>query len=61
MRKVAIILALTGLGLTVIPSIFVFYGSLAWRLHTQLMFAGMVIWFVMAPFVMKKNKSHEDI
>ena len=61
MRKYALILAIVGLGLTVVPSLFVFYGSLTWRHHAQLMFDGMVFWFVFAPFIMKKNKSHEDI
>ena len=61
MRKGALILALAGLGLTVVPSLFVFYGSLAWKIHTQLMFAGMALWFVFAPFVMKKDKSTKGI
>ncbi|MFC1528296.1 hypothetical protein ACFL5B_00145 [Candidatus Latescibacterota bacterium] len=61
MKKGALILALTGLGLTVVPSFFVFYGNLAWKLHTQLMFVGMLIWFVFAPFGMKKSKSSESI
>ena len=56
MRKTAIILSLLGLCLTVVPSVFVFYGSLAWRVHTQLMFIGMILWFVFTPLWMGKEK-----
>ena len=42
-----------GLLLTVVPSFLVLDGHIAWNLHAQLMFAGMVLWFVSAPFWMK--------
>lgn len=54
MRMLAIILALLGLLLTVVPSFLVFYGAMVWKTHVQLMFAGMVLWFVFAPVGMKK-------
>lgn len=59
MRKVIIILSLLGLCLTVIPSFFVFYGSLTWRVHAQLGFIGMVLWFVFAPLWIGKGKEPE--
>jgi len=59
MRKASIILSLLGLCLTVVPSFFVFYGSLTWRVHTQLMFIGMMLWFVFTPLWMGKKKEPE--
>ena len=55
MRKGTIILSVLGLCLTVIPSFIVFFGILSWKIHTQLMFAGMIFWFVFAPLWMKKK------
>ncbi|MDP2982999.1 MAG: hypothetical protein Q8O92_06705 [Candidatus Latescibacter sp.] len=56
MKKVLIVLSFLGLALTVIPAFFVFYGAVSWNTHANLMFAGMVMWFVTAPFWMgKKN------
>jgi len=55
MRKMAIFLSLLGLGLTLLPSFFVLYGLLGWKVHTQLMFAGMLLWFALAPVWMKKR------
>jgi len=53
MRVLFVILSLLGLCLTVVPAFFVFYGLLEWRVHTQLMFVGMILWFVSAPLWMK--------
>ncbi len=47
--------SLIGLGLTIIPAILVAAGSLSWTTHADLMAAGMVLWFVSAPFWMKKD------
>jgi hypothetical protein len=30
-------------------------GQMSWQAHAHLMTAGMVLWFVTAPFWMKKN------
>ena len=60
MRRFSLIFSLIGLVLTIIPAFFVFYGSITWKLHTQFMFAGMVIWFVFAPMWMNKEKKAED-
>jgi len=53
MRVPAVVLSLAGLGLTLLPSILLFHGLLGWKAHTQLMFAGMLCWFVFAPLWMK--------
>ena len=57
MRNCAIFLSLLGLFLTVVPSVFVFYGMMAWKVHTQLVFIGMVLWFVCAPMWMKEKSA----
>ncbi len=56
MRTVALITALIGLALTIVPSLFVFLGSLSWGDHSQLMFIGMILWFIFAPIGMKRRK-----
>ncbi len=56
MRTVAIITALIGLVLTVVPSLFVFLGDVSWEDHAQLMFIGMILWFIFAPIGMKSKK-----
>ena len=56
MRKLSIGLSLAGFLLTVMPSFFVFYEKLAWKTHTQLMFAGMILWFVFTPLWMNKER-----
>jgi len=55
MRYMAVLLSLLGLGLTLLPSFMVLYGLLGWKAHTQLMFAGMLLWFAFAPIWMKKR------
>lgn len=59
MKKLLGAASVVGLVLTIVPSMFVFAGKLPWRTHTQLMFAGMVLWFLCAPFWMKRT-SVED-
>jgi len=56
MKTAAVICSVTGLALTVIPSFLVFYGVIAWRTHANLMFAGMALWFVFAPSVIRRGK-----
>lgn len=56
MRTVALITALIGLALTIVPSLFVFSGNLSWGDHAQLMFIGMILWFIFAPIGMKRRK-----
>lgn len=61
MRTIALITALIGLVLTIVPSLFVFLGNLSWGDHAQLMFIGMVLWFIFAPIAMKKKGSHLNL
>jgi len=55
MRAVAIVVSCAGLALTVVPSFYVMTGCLSWVAHVQMMFAGMILWFVSAPFWIKKD------
>jgi len=55
MRILLILLSLLGLVLTVVPSFFVLTQRMTWTLHTQLMFVGMILWFVTAPFWIKTD------
>jgi len=61
MRILAIFVAAAGLLLTIVPSFFVFLGNLTWQAHARLMFIGMLLWFIFAPFAMKKKGSHLNI
>lgn len=56
MRIFALIVALAGLILTIVPSFFVFLGDLSWESHSRLMFIGMILWFVFAPIAMKNRR-----
>jgi hypothetical protein len=49
-------LSLTGLVLTIVPSILVFSDRISFNMHTNLMFFGMLLWFFTAPFWMKEKK-----
>lgn len=44
-----------GLLLTVVPSFLVFGGTIELETHKTLMWIGMVLWFVTAPFWVKKG------
>lgn len=57
MKKILQILSVTGLALTVLPAFFVLYSGMPWKTHAQLMFAGMVVWFITAPLWMKSKTS----
>lgn len=59
-KVILIIISMIGLGLTVIPSFFVFAKVISLSTHKQLMFVGTVLWFVTAPFwIGKKTKNKE--
>lgn len=55
MKTITKILSAVALGLTLLPSVFVFTGSIPWETHASLMFGGTVLWFITAPFWMKKE------
>jgi len=57
MRLIVYVIAFFGLILTIVPSVLVFYGRMSMNMNTQLLFIGMILWFVFAPFVMKKKNA----
>ena len=46
-----------GLLATILPSILVFSGTIELGIHKVIMGTGMAVWFVTAPFFMKRKKS----
>jgi hypothetical protein len=50
------IVALIGLGFTIIPSILVFSDRITFEMHTNLMIVGMILWFAASPFWMKEKE-----
>ena len=61
MRTVLIFISLSGLCLTIIPAIFVFFGSLDLSSHKNLMILGTFLWFCSAPFWIKKEEGKKRI
>jgi len=55
MKTTAKLLSYIALGLTVVPSFYVFAGSITWQTHAGLMLSGTLLWFVSAPIWMKKD------
>jgi hypothetical protein len=49
--------ALIGLLATVLPSILVYFGAIHPGTHKAIMAIGMILWFVAAPFFMKRKDS----
>jgi hypothetical protein len=47
--------SVVALGLTIVPSILVAMGLARWETHAHLMAAGMILWFITAPFWMKRD------
>ena len=50
-------IAIIGLLATILPSILVFFSAVEPGTHKTIMAIGMVVWFVTAPFSMKKKKT----
>ncbi len=57
MKSLLKLIAFGGLCLTVIPSFLVFNELITIDLHKNLMFVGMLLWFVSIPFLLKKTKA----
>ena len=55
MRLLLILVSILGLALTVVPSFLVLVQRIPWGVHANLMFVGMILWFVSAPFLIKKD------
>lgn len=59
--KIALkIISYLGLGLTIIPSILVFNGTIEMKTHFILMFIGFILWFSTSPFWMKSEALEEE-
>jgi hypothetical protein len=56
MKILMSVLAIIALGLTIIPSFFVFNGTLEMGLYKNLMTTGTLLWFVSAPIWFRKKK-----
>jgi hypothetical protein len=56
MKMLMSVLAIIALGLTIVPSILVFNGTIELDLHKKLMTAGTFLWFVAAPIWFRKEK-----
>lgn len=50
------LLAFIGLILTLIPSAFVFAGTISAQTNKTLMAIGMLLWFIVAPFWIKRAR-----
>jgi len=50
------LLALSGLALTLIPSTLVFAGEISAQANKILMAAGMLLWFAVAPFWIRRAR-----
>ena len=55
MKKFLGFISISGLVLMVLPSFLVFGQILTWEAHANLMIAGTILWFLAAPFWMKKT------
>jgi len=55
MRTFLKLSSLVGLGLTVIPSFLIFAQTIMWKTYLTLMTIGTLLWFLTAPFWMKKE------
>ncbi len=60
MRILALVIAFSGLILTIFPAFFVFLGDLSWEVHSRLMFLGMLLWFIFAPLGMKSTEPNTE-
>jgi hypothetical protein len=57
MKIISATLAIIALGLTIIPSILVFNGTIELDLHRKCMGVGTLLWFATAPMWYKKEKA----
>jgi hypothetical protein len=60
MRKLSLLAAVVGLGLTLLPSLGVFLNLLTWRSHAQYMAVGMVLWFVGASLGFRRSTERKE-
>lgn len=55
MKTALKLFSILGLGLTIVPAGLVFLNQIPWQTHANLMLIGTILWFVTAPFWMKKK------
>lgn len=60
MRVLLRIGAAIGLVLTIVPSLLVFLQVISWRMHADLMTAGMIIWFATASWYRKPSRAQKE-
>lgn len=56
MKLLMSVVAIVALGLTLIPSFFVFTGDINLDLHKKLLTIGTILWFIAAPIWFKKER-----
>ncbi len=59
MKMILKLISLIGLGLTLLPSFFVFSGLIELDPNKNLMILGTILWFITAPFWMNKRVQKE--
>ncbi len=59
MKMILKLISLIGLGLTLLPSFFVFFGLIELDPNKNLMILGTILWFITAPFWMNKRVQKE--
>lgn len=56
MKAIVKIISYAALGLTIIPSFFVFFGDTTLDTNKMLMLIGTIVWFILAPVWMNKTQ-----
>ncbi|WP_187262703.1 hypothetical protein [Pontibacter beigongshangensis] len=59
MHTILKLISYLGLLLTVVPSVLVFLGKIELDFHKNLMLAGMIMWFLSAPFWLNTQNEQE--
>lgn len=60
MKTIASLIAMIALGLTVVPSLLVFSGTIDIELHKTLMLIGCILWFIAAPVWFRKARQENE-
>jgi hypothetical protein len=55
MKTILIVISFVGLVLTLLPAFLVFENAIAWETYITLMNIGTMVWFLTAPFWIKKE------
>lgn len=60
MKNIAIIISVVSLGLTLLPSFFVYSGEITLETSKNLMLAGTIGWFISASFWINPKKDKQE-